>query len=160
MNGQGTKLSIKRRQLLIAGIVAAATPPGVFAAQCGGGVVAAAENPFGAAAGGGKLVVSGRVLGFGCQPLSGAVIEAWQEGMAPVRTIADGDGRFLLTTEVPVSLRGEAPHLTYHVTHPAHDLRARELFFSRQSSGSSESVASLERDEAGVWRAAFGVTLV
>jgi protocatechuate 3,4-dioxygenase beta subunit len=154
-------ISIKRRQLMIAGAVgaAAAAPAGLLAAQCGGGVVAAAENAFGADAAGQKLVLSGRVLGFGCQPLAGAGIEVWQPDATPVRAITDADGRFVLSTLAPARARGVSPHLSYQVTHPAHDLRVHDLYFTRESRRAVEGVAQLERDDAGVWRAAFGLTL-
>ena len=45
------------------------------------------------------------------------------------------------------------------VTHPAHDARVHELYFTRASNGSAQGVAQIERDAAGVWRAAFGMTL-
>jgi protocatechuate 3,4-dioxygenase beta subunit len=153
-------ISIKRRQLMIAGVAGAAAPAGLLAAQCGGGVVAAAGNAFGTDAAGQALVLSGRVLGFGCQPLAGAVIEAWHAAATTVRTTTDADGRFMLTTLAPAGGRGVAPHLSYHVTHPAHDLRVHELYFTRQSGRAVEGVAQLERDSAGVWRAAFGLSLV
>ncbi len=159
MQKNSSGIAMTRRQLMLAAVAAALTPASLFAAQCGGGLVAAAENAFAAGAAGDTLVVSGRVLGFGCQPLAGAVIEVWHAAAAPVRVITDGDGRFVLTTLAPHTARGEAPHLSYQVTHPAHDLRARELYFSRQANRADDSVAQVERDEAGVWRAAFGLTL-
>ncbi len=180
MQKHSSGIAMTRRQLMLAAVAAALTPASLFAAQCGGGLVAAAGNPAGAAAtngfaAGDTLVVSGRVLGFGCQPLAGAVIEVWHDAAAPVRTITDGDGRFVLTTLAPPAARGEAPHLSYQVTHPAHDLRARELYFTRQGNHAADSavahaadsvvahtadsVAQVERDAAGVWRAAFGLSL-
>jgi len=152
-------ISIKRRQLMIAGATGALAPAGVFAAQCGGGLVAAAENAFGADGAGQKLVLSGRVLGTACQPLAGAVIEAWHAGSVPVSTTTDADGRFVLVTVAPAAVRGVAPHLSYLITHPAHDLRVHELYFTRGSNGGAQSLAQIERDAAGVWRAAFGVTV-
>ena len=152
-------ISIKRRQLMIAAAACAAAPAGAFAARCGGGEVAAAENPFGAGGAGQKLVLSVRILGFGCQPLGGAVIEVWHADAAPVRTTTDADGRFVLTTSAPAGAGADVPYLSYHVTHPSHDLRARALRFTRQTGGAVENVARLERDDAGVWRAAFGLTV-
>ena len=151
-------ISIRRRQMMLAGIAAAVAPAGVLAAECGGGEVVATEHPFGAGGAGQTLVLSGRVLGFGCQPLAGAVIEVWQDDATRVRATTDGDGRFVLTTVLPAG--GRTPHLSYYVTHPLHDLRARELYFTRDPDPAAESVAQLKRDTAGVWRAAFGVTLV
>lgn len=156
---QNTGISIKRRQLMIAAAMGAAAPAGLLAAQCGGGVVAVADNAFGADAAGQKLILSGRVLGSGCQPLAGAGIEVWQADATHVRAITDADGRFMLSTLAPTGARGVAPHLSYQITHPAHDRRVYDLHFTRGSGRAVEGVAQLERDDAGVWRAAFGLTL-
>ncbi len=152
-------ISIKRRQIMMAGAAGVLAPAGVFAAQCGGGLVAASQNAFGANGAGHKLVLSGRVLGSGCEPLAGAVIEAWHADATPVRTTTDADGRFVLVTLAPAAALGQAPHLSYLVTHPAHDLRVHELYFTRESNRATDSVAQLERDSTGVWRAAFGLTI-
>jgi hypothetical protein len=152
------KFSAKRRQLMIAGAAMSAVPAGALAATCGGGIVAAAENPFAAGSAGQKLVLSGRILGVDCQPLAGAIIEAWHVAAAPVSTTTDADGRFVLITAVPATEGGQ-PRLSYLVTHPAHDARVHELNFTRASNGSAQGVAQIERDAAGVWRAAFGMTL-
>ena len=153
------QFSQKRRQMMIAGAVGALAPAGALAVQCGGGLASASEQAFGTDGAGGKLVLSGRVLGFGCQPLAGAVIEVWGSGADAMRTTTDGDGRFVLVTQAPAASRGEAPYLSYQVTHPMHDLRVRELYFTRQSGRATENVAQLERDDSGVWRAAFGLTV-
>jgi poly-gamma-glutamate capsule biosynthesis protein CapA/YwtB (metallophosphatase superfamily) len=49
--------------------------------------------------------------------------------------------------------------LSYRVTHPAHEARVHTLHFTRGTNGDAQSVAQVERDAAGVWRGAFGVTL-
>lgn len=159
MNQKSTgKFSAKRRQLMMAGAVISVLPAGALAASCGGGIVAASENPFAAGSAGQKLVLSGRILGVDCQPLAGAIIEAWHGAAAPVITTTDADGRFVLVTAVPAA-DGAQPKLSYLVTHPAHDARVHELNFTRASNGSAQGVAQIERDAAGVWRAAFGMTL-
>jgi hypothetical protein len=70
----------------------------------------------------------------------------------------DADGRFMLVTATPAS-REAQPQLSYRVTHPAHDARVHTLHFTRGTNGDAQSVAQVERDTAGVWRGAFGVTL-
>jgi transcription-repair coupling factor (superfamily II helicase) len=55
--------------------------------------------------------------------------------------------------------REAQPQLSYRVTHPAHEARVHTLHFTRGTNGDAQSVAQLERDAAGVWRGAFGVTL-
>ncbi len=156
-------ISIKRRQLMIAGAAGALAPAGTLAARCGGGIVSATQNEpgaFGIDGAGQKLVLSGRVLGADCQPLSGAIVEAWHAGAAPVRTTTDADGRFVLVTVAPAAGQGDVPHLSYLVTHPAHDLRVHRLDFTRAANRGAEGIAQLERDDAGVWRAACGLTVV
>lgn len=155
MAGQtSSRVSIKRRQLMLAAAAGAAAPGGLLAAQCGGGELGATQNAFDAGSAGQQLVLSGRVLGGGCQPLAGAVIEVWHGSAEVARATSDGDGRFLLTTRVPA-----AGLLAYSVTHPLHDLRTRTLHFTRAGSRAAESVARVERDEAGVWRAAAAIAL-
>ena len=61
-------------------------------------------------------------------------------------------------TAVPAAEGGQ-PRLSYLVTHPSHDARGHELSFTRASNGNAQGVAQIERDAAGVWRAAFGMTL-
>jgi protocatechuate 3,4-dioxygenase beta subunit len=145
---------------MAAGIVVAAMPAGVFAAQCGGLNKAMHEGAavFGSAGAGQPLVLSGRVLGSDCAPLAGAVLEILQAGSAAVSATTDADGRFMVTTATPATRDG-APQLYYRVTHAAHDARLHTLHFTRGANGSAQSVAQVERDAAGVWRGAFGVTL-
>ena len=73
-------------------------------------------------------------------------------------TTTDADGRFVLITSVPATEGGQ-PRLSYLVTHPAHDARVHELSFTRAANGATQGLAQIERDAAGVWRAAFGMTL-
>ncbi len=156
-------ISIKRRQLLVAGAAGVLAPAGALAARCGGGIVSATQNEpgaFGLDGAGQKLVLSGRVLGTDCQPLAGAIVEAWHAGAAPVRTTTDADGRFVLVTVAPAAAQGDVPHLSYLVTHPAHDLRVHRLDFTRAANPAAAGIAQLERDAAGVWRAACGLTVV
>lgn len=149
-----SRVSITRRRLMLAAAAGAAAPGTLLAAQCGGGELGAAQDAFAAGSAGQTLVLSGRVLGSGCQPLAGAVIEVWHGGAEAARATSDGDGRFLLATRVPA-----AGQLAYSVTHPAHDLRTRALHFARAGSHAAESVARVERDAAGVWRAAAAIAL-
>ena len=156
----GSLFSLKRRQLMTAGIIVATVPAGVLAAQCGGlnKTVQHEAAVFGSAGAGQQLVLSGRVLGAGCEPLAGALIEILQTGAAAVTTTTDADGRFMLVTATPAS-REAQPQLSYRVTHPAHEARVHTLHFTRGTNGDAQSVAQVERDAAGVWRGAFGVTL-
>jgi protocatechuate 3,4-dioxygenase beta subunit len=85
-------LSPRRRQVIIAGL-GAAVAPAAFAA------LPIAEAPQ-------KLLLSGRVVGPGGKPLSGASVAAGQ-----ARTATDADGRFMLvatTRRYRVTYRGRA----------------------------------------------------
>ena len=129
-------ISLRRRHLMIAGLAGVTVPTAVFAdevrdASTAGGLVAGWS-------GGDKLVVSGRILGPDRKPLAGAMLEAWQNSAT-----TDADGRFVLMANVPAAGR-----LRYRVSRNGQMLAARDL-----------SLAA-ERDESGVWRAAFGLTLV
>lgn len=86
------RLSLRRRQVIIAGL-GAVVAPAAFAA------LPAVEGPQ-------RLLLSGRVLGPDGGPLSGAAVAAGQ-----ARTVTDADGRFMLVTTTPryrVTYRGRS----------------------------------------------------
>jgi len=113
-------LSPRRRQVIIAGL-GTAVVPAVFAA------LPAVEAPQ-------RLVLSGRILGAGRKPLSGAAVEA-----GAARTATDADGRFVVVTATP---------------------RYRVTYRGRSAEGLVSDQASERRlDGAGSWRASIGVTL-
>jgi len=155
------EVSLRRRHIIIAGVLSAAAPGTVFASQCG--VVdgtRAADAYEGSFQGSGELLVSGRVVGADCKPVADALVElppprSGGDGIA-VRT--DGDGRFMLVTMLPA--RTDAKYLNYRVSHPEHGTRAARLHFARRLGIPSDAVTQLQRDDAGVWRATFGVSLV
>lgn len=86
------RLSLRRRQVIIAGL-GAVFAPAAFAA------LPTAEEPQ-------KLLLSGRVVGSEGKPLSGAFVAAGR-----ARTETDADGRFMLVTTTPryrVTYRGRS----------------------------------------------------
>ncbi len=74
-------VSLRRRQVMIAGVAAAILPAVSFATG------AAAE----------RLILSGRMLGRDGNPLAGAKIDA-----AGVQATTDADGRFIVVTDTRV----------------------------------------------------------
>ena len=82
-------LSLRRRRLMIAGLVGIATPAGVFAAQFSPAASAGSADAPDA-----TLVISGRVLGPDGKPLAGAAIDALPAaGNRPhVSATTDADG--------------------------------------------------------------------
>jgi protocatechuate 3,4-dioxygenase beta subunit len=143
-------ISLRRRHLMIAGLAGAAAPPALFAQPL--------DLLEPASAGGKKLVVSGRIVTPDGKPLAGALVEVWQADArgehASVAT--DGDGRFF--TLVAAVRPGRLPDVHYRVSHAAHATKNTQLNFggSRRDSGQP---AQVQRDEAGMWRASFGLTL-
>lgn len=153
--------SVRRRQVLIAGIAGAAIPAVISAAHAAAPGLATASAMSDA-----TLVVSGRVVTPDGRPLSGAAVEVWHAGAgssgtcAPCATVStDGDGRFVFSATTPTNHAGEPRQLRYRVSHRDHAATARELHFSRASGVPGQQIARLQRDEAGTWRTTFALTV-
>jgi protocatechuate 3,4-dioxygenase beta subunit len=151
---------------MLAGLAGAVTPATVFAAQRGGSRDAQAVTQLyaGATASGDKLVVSGRIVAApDCKPLAGALVEAWHGGTNgdSVRASAttDADGRFMLTTGTPADQAGRPRPIHYRLVRQGHATPVRTLHFARTDGITGDLVAQTHRDDAGVWRASFGVTV-
>jgi protocatechuate 3,4-dioxygenase beta subunit len=131
---------------MIAGLAGMAAPATLFAAAQGAaGPSAAAAAPRG----GEPLLVSGRVVTPQGAPLQGATLTFADD--AASRAITDADGRFMLETATP-----RDGILAYRITHDAHGAIAQRTQLDARASATG---VPAQRDEAGVWRAAFGVTL-
>ena len=122
-------------------------------------------------------MVSGRVLGADCKPLTGALVEVWHADAngdyseftrgkkddpacllrASLKT--DADGRYFFSSIVPAEYPGRPRHIHYRVSHAAHATLVTQLYFGRERGVADELVATLQRDAQGVSRAAFDVTL-
>ncbi len=158
-------ISLRRRHLVIAGLAGIAAPATLFAGPSGGtpgDAPAVAEYLPSGSSGEGQLVVSGRILGAPHgKPLAGAVVEAWHApgSVRCASVITDADGRFMFTTLASAEAAGHPPHIHYRVSHHGHETPLARLHFARESGISDDRVAHLQRDNAGTWRASFGVTL-
>jgi protocatechuate 3,4-dioxygenase beta subunit len=146
-------ISLRRRQLMLAGLAGVTAPLTGFAAQRGAAQRDARVAGITASPGHGteKLIVSGRIVGANRKPLAGALVEAWHPEASTdhgASVATDADGRFMLTTRSPGGHSGQPQPLHCRVSHERHPARVTQLHFARP-----------ERDEAGVWRATFGVTL-
>ena len=133
-------ISLRRRQLMIAG--AAAAPASALASQAGDALIAGLST--GTAHG--KLVVSGRILGRDGEALRGAqvdLVNARAEEGAAITT--DADGRFLFTTAA-------TSRIDYRIVHGGEVTPVRQLRFG------GDHVARLDRDTEGTWRTTFGLT--
>jgi hypothetical protein len=133
-------ISLRRRYLMMAGLVGAAAPAVAFA-----GATASLQG-LAVSSFADKLVVSGRILGADGRPLSGATVEILPAGSREPRGEAstDGDGRFF------TELAPAGGDLRYRVRHDGRATSAKQLRFTR---------GQMQRDEAGAWRATFGATL-
>lgn len=129
-------ISFRRRYLMIAGLAGLAAPAGVFAASAANGGLEVSMHP---------LVVSGRVVDPDGKPLAGAIVAA-----SRVKTTTDADGRFVFTTVAGTVRNGCPQSLACRVSHPAHRTLENGIEFRR---------ASIQRDEAGAWRAAVRLHL-
>ena len=130
--------SVRRRQIVIAGIVAGATPASVLAAQR---LARESESPravrFGIASGD-RMVLSGRVVDSAGAPVRGALVAARRGAMSAT---TDADGRFVIVAEPAV--RGTSD-IEVHVSH-------------RRTSTNDH--VFVRRDEAGSWRGTLEVAL-
>ena len=127
-----------------------------------------------------RLIVSGRILGADCKPLAGALIEVWhadaggeysgfgtlargkkEDPACLLRTSlnADAEGRYRFSTIVPAEYPGRPRHLHYRVSHPAHATLVTQLYFGRERGIPDDLMVALQRDDKGVTRAAFDLTL-
>ena len=181
-------VSRHRRQLLFAGCAGLIALPAA-AQQCRGtprdqlgpfytrGVPEQSELCASGSGGKERLMVSGRVLGADCKPLSGALVEVWHADAngdyseftrgkkddpacllrASLKTGAEG--RYSYTTIMPAEYPGRPRHIHYRVSHAAHATLVTQLYFGRERGVADELVTTLQRDAQGVARAAFDVTL-
>lgn len=146
-------ISLRRRHLLIAGLIGVTAPVSAFAGRQGE-LREAAALPGLERVNLDRLVVSGRVAGaLDGKPLAAAVIEAWPTGSNAERTVAmtDADGRFVLTTSAPAASHGGPRVLRYRVRYAGRELPAAQLH--------SGNAARWQRDDAGVWRTSLGLSV-
>jgi protocatechuate 3,4-dioxygenase beta subunit len=141
-----TAVSLQRRQLMIASLAGIAAPA-LFASSGSHAEMSATMNI--APGSGEQLVLSGRVVTRQGAPLQGATIETTRGIYA--RAATDADGRFMLVTATP-----RAGTLSYRITHDAHGTHEGILQLTHVDTARH---VHAQRDDAGVWRAAFGVTL-
>src|SRR6476661_4404529 len=98
-------VSVRRRHLIIAGVVGAAAPGAVFAGQCGARAEGHESAEYANVPGSDeKLLVSGRIVSADCKPVAGAVVEVWQASHGShqrTTVVSDGDGRFMFATNAP-----------------------------------------------------------
>lgn len=155
-------ISLRRRHLMIAGVAGVAAPVTLFAGPRGGNPSDAlvAELSASASSGAEKLVLSGRILGANRKPLADATVEVWQADAngEHASVITDADGRFF-TTIAPVGQSGRPQHIRYRVSHNGRETLVKQLHFAREPGIPADQVAQLQRDDTGIWRTTFGVTL-
>jgi protocatechuate 3,4-dioxygenase beta subunit len=126
-----------------------------------------------------RLMVSGRVLSApDCKPLAGALVEVWHADAngdysgftrgktddpacllrASIKT--DAEGRYSFSTVVPAEYPGRPRHIHYRVSHAGHATLVTQLYFARERGVADDLVVSLNRDDKGVSRALFDITIV
>ena len=71
----------------------------------------------------------------------------------------DAEGRYHFSTIVPAQYPGRPRHIHYRVSHAAHVTLVTQLYFGRERGVAEELVAALKRDDKGISRAVFDVTL-
>jgi len=182
-------MSPRRRQLVFAGLAGFAAIPvaaqqcrGTPRDQLGPFYSRGApeQTDLCASGSGGKerLIVSGRILGApDCKPLAGALVEVWQADangdysgftrgkqddaacLLRASIKADAEGRYSYSTIIPSEYPGRPRHIHYRVSHAAHVTLVTQLYFARERGVAEELVSILKRDDKGVSRAGFDITL-
>ena len=149
-------ISLRRRQLMIAGLVATSTPAAVFSGQCTGAVSlpggATVTGPLVQSLVGENLIVSGRVIDVDCNAVAGARVEVRS---VPASTTTDADGRFMLAMSATDAGASRALHM--EVRAEGYHTHSTQVPFARTAT--DESIAHPVRDETGVWRSTFGLTV-
>jgi protocatechuate 3,4-dioxygenase beta subunit len=183
-----TSVSPRRRRLLLAGCASLIAFPAA-AQQCRGtpsdqlgpfytrGALEQTELCGSGSGGKERLIVTGRVLGADCKPLAGALVEVWHADAngdysgftrgkkddlacllrASIKT--DAEGRYTFSTIVPAEYPGRPRHIHYRVSHATHAALVTQLYFARERGVADELIVALKRDDKGVSRAAFDITL-
>ena len=133
--------SIRRRQIVIAGLAAAATPASLLAAQrtTGTGAFESTTVIGLTMTSGDRLVLSGRVVDAAGKPIAGAGVTAWREAAS---AITDADGRFMLVANPVVGDASSGIDMRVN----GHSISANDRVF-------------VGRDEAGSWRGTLEVAL-
>jgi protocatechuate 3,4-dioxygenase beta subunit len=147
-------ISLRRRHLMIAGAAGVATPMSAVAGLCGRGSMGAHAEPIAIPAGE-KLVVSGRIVDSRCKPVVNATVEAWHAHAHRTSVRTDGDGRFMFTTTTPA---GRRP-IDYRVGGKDCATGPRQLHLVTSAGSTDGAISQLHRDDAGVWRTTFALTL-
>ena len=148
--------STRRRQVLIAGVLTAAAPLGLFASDCLPPRTGSLDTPGTLTPGlGDKLVISGRIVDDDGNAVAAASIEAPFAESA--RAMSDADGRFMLVIDRRSAEVAQSMGLK--VTHPEQSTRVARLGLAQNTRVAHDLAAPFERDEAGAWRTALSFVL-
>jgi protocatechuate 3,4-dioxygenase beta subunit len=147
---------MKLRTVLLAGALAlaltAAPAPSLSAADCSAGVTPEqTEGPYfkagspakaslaDTAQGGTRIILTGWVVGAGCRPVPGAVLDFWQADDAGRydnsgytlrgHVAADAQGRYVLETIIPGLYPGRTRHIHVKVQVPGKPILTTQLYF-------------------------------
>ena len=71
----------------------------------------------------------------------------------------DADGRFVFATTMPLGHRGYPRHIVCRVSDKDRGSVVMQLHFAPEPGIPAGTLAHLQRDDAGVWRASFGLTM-
>ena len=124
-----------------------------------------------------RLLISGRVLGADCNPLTGALVEVWHADAngdysgftrgkkddpacllrAGIKT--DAAGTYHFSTVVPAKYPGRPRHIHYRVSHAGHATLVTQLYFERERGVAEDLTVTMQRDGKGISHATFDITL-
>jgi protocatechuate 3,4-dioxygenase beta subunit len=186
---RGDSCSSHRRRLVFAALAGLTVTVPVAAQQCrstprdqlgpyySGGAPEQSNLCVSGSGGRERLLVSGRVLSADCKPLAGALVEVWHADAngdysgfargkkddaacllrASLKT--DAEGKYSFSSILPAAYPGRPRHIHYRVSHAAHATLVTQLYFGRERGVADELVTAVQRDDKGVSRAVFDITL-
>jgi protocatechuate 3,4-dioxygenase beta subunit len=107
-----------------------------------------------------RLHLAGRVLSRNCRPVAGAMLEFWQADASGAydnagfrfrgHQLADGEGRYDLTTVLPGRYPGRTPHIHVRVAAPGQRPLTTQLYFPGEPGNARD----------GIYRRELEMTLV
>ena len=125
-----------------------------------------------------RLIIIGQIRGMpDCTLLSGALVEVWQADergdytqvgaarpddpgcLLRASVLTDGEGRYRFATVLPGEYPGRPRHIHYRVSHKGHATLVTQLYFGRERGVPEALVVTPARDDKGVARATFDITL-
>jgi len=116
-----------------------------------------------------RVVLTGRVLGADCKPVTGALLDFWQADEKGEydnkgfryrgKVTADGDGRYRIETILPAEYPGRPRHLHVKVQRPGARVLTTQLYFPGEPHRQNPALVVKAERRDGAWVAVFDFNL-